>query len=191
MTMVSRRQLLSGVPALLIAGVAAAAASAPREVIASYSDEDIVKIKRLTLPRVLVYDAHARLIDRNHWPSELVSIRKQAGEAFCCISDKPAPPGSTEPPPDCKIVVYGEDIHEHFAGLRDADGAPVVYETLPPHRYLVVDYYADWCAPCIPVRRSLQAFIASPAGEDYVALVVDFSQLPRAQKQARERKAGS
>ncbi|MFZ5544220.1 MAG: hypothetical protein ACOZJZ_11740 [Pseudomonadota bacterium] len=134
-------------------------------------------IKGLTFPRVHLYDRAGKLVDRQAWPKELEALKKNAGDAFCCVSDKPAPPGSLGPPPDCKRIVYGENVLEHFVGLRDLAGRPITYAGLPAHRYLVVEYYADWCSPCIPARRALEAFLESPAAKGYVALAVDFSSL--------------
>lgn len=178
----SRRNFLIALPGLVLASTASAANQ--REFAGSYSDAQLVAVKRLTLPRVHLYDKRGRLIERAKWPAALDTVKKNAGEAFCCVSDKPAPPGHVGPPPDCKIIVYGADVSEHFDGLRTTAGTPIRYQDLPPHKYLIVDYFADWCAPCIPARRALEAFLVTPAGTDYIVLVVDFSRLPKAREAA-------
>jgi hypothetical protein len=146
-------------------------------IVGSYDLPRMKSIKPLTFPRVHLYSASGKLIDRTHWPRELATLKAEAGDAFCCISDKPAPPGWLGPPPDCKVVVYGEHIGEHFDGLRDARGQVIRYGGLPSHERLIVEYYASWCAPCLPARRALEAFLRTPASKGYVALVVDFTKL--------------
>jgi hypothetical protein len=152
-------------------------AAKANEIVGAYDIDRMKAIKGLTFPRVHLYDAKGKLIDRKLWPREFKSVKDHAGQAFCCVSDKPSPPGSLGPPPDCKIVVYGENVLEHFDGLHDGSGQAVRYQTLPRHRYLVVEYYADWCPPCQPARRALQGFLATPESHGYLALVVDFSKM--------------
>lgn len=170
--------------AALLFGTSALADSG-RAVQGTYSDSQLLAVKRLTLPRIHLYDQSGRLIERGNWPAELDNIRRQAGEAFCCVSDKPRPSGSSGPPPDCKLIVYGADVHEHFIELRTALGTPISYENLPPHKYLIVDYFADWCAPCIPTRHALDEFLKTKEGAEYSLVVIDFSRLPKVQELAR------
>jgi thiol-disulfide isomerase/thioredoxin len=73
--------------------------------------------------------------------------------------------------------VYGEKVEEHFVGLKASDGRPINYAELPAHKLLIVEYYASWCAPCIPARKALQAYLGTPAAQDTIALVVDFTNL--------------
>lgn len=171
---IGRRTLLS--TPLLLVGLDAFAAA--RNVITgSYELAQMKAMKGLTFPRVHLYDGAGKLIDRESWPREFADVKDHAGQAFCCVSDQPSPPGSLGPPPDCKRVVYGENVVEHFGGLRDSSGNVIKYQSLPRHKYLVVEYFADWCAPCQPARKALREFLATPAARGYVALVVDFSRL--------------
>jgi thiol-disulfide isomerase/thioredoxin len=146
-------------------------------VVGSHDVDQMKSMKGLTFPRVLLYNSEGALIDRKLWPSGFQGVKDHAGQAFCCVSDKPSPPGSLGPPPDCKVVTYGENVREHFTGLLDSAGREIKYERLPEHRYFVVEYFADWCAPCHPARRALQEFMSSHAAKGYLALVVDFSKL--------------
>ena len=172
--MIQRRHTLY-LPLVLLPGVAAAAAKPM--IIGAYGVPQMKAMKGLTFPRVLVYGSNGKLIDRESWPTALAELKQAAGDAFCCVSDKPSPPGWKGPPPDCKIVVYGEKIEEHFVGLKSSDGSSIKYTELPPHKYLIVEYFASWCAPCIPARKRLQEYLATPAARDTVALVVDFTKL--------------
>jgi hypothetical protein len=169
-----RRHTLA-LPLVLLPGLASAAARPM--LIGAYDLPQMKAMKGLTFPRVLVYGSGGNLIERDSWPSALADLKQAAGDAFCCVSDKPSPPGWNGPPPDCKIVVYGENVEEHFVKLKASDGRPIKYAELPPHKHLIVEYYASWCAPCLPARKALQAYLATPSARDTVALVVDFTKL--------------
>ena len=169
-----RRHTLA-LPLMLLPGMTSAAARPM--LVGAYDVPQMKAMKGLTFPRVLVYGYDGKLIERDLWPSALAEIKQAAGDAFCCVSDKPSPPGWNGPPPDCKIVVYGEKVEEHFGGLKASDGSLIEYSALPPHKHLIVEYYASWCAPCLPARKALQTFLATPAAKDTVALVVDFTKL--------------
>ena len=169
-----RRRTLA-LPLALLPGMTAA--SARPMLVGTYDLQQMKGMKGLTFPRVLVYNSAGKLIERDSWPAALAALKQAAGDAFCCVSDKPSPPGWKGPPPDCKVIVYGEKVEEHFVGLKALSGGPITYSELPAHQYLIVEYYASWCAPCIPARKELQAFLATPASTDVVALVVDFTKL--------------
>jgi thiol-disulfide isomerase/thioredoxin len=126
---------------------------------------------------VLVYDRAGVLVDRKRWPSALSEVKEGAGDAFCCVSEEPPKSGMAGPPPDCKVLTYGADIDEHFRGLHDEAHRPLLRSQLPPHKYLIVEYYASWCSPCILARRTLDRFMRSVKSGGYVSLVVDFSAL--------------
>jgi hypothetical protein len=168
---------------------APSAGSKDRRIAGTYSDEQLAGTKSLTLPRVFLYDSSGTLIAQEHWPTELKDFKKHAGDAFCCVSDTPAPPGSSGPPPDCKVIVYGTDVRESFKGLLDPSGRAIAYESLPKHKYLLVEYYATWCAPCIVGRKSLEAFFSSASqAKDYLWVSIDMSRLPEARNAAKQAK---
>ena len=146
-------------------------------VFGTYPLEKMRTIPHLTFPRVLLYGSTGALIDKKRWPRTLSALNSSSGDAFCCISEAPSAPGTSGPPADCKVIVYGEDIGEHFQGLIGADKRPLTRAQLPPHKYLIVEYYAAWCAPCLDSRKALDAFMASPQSEGYASLIVDFSAL--------------
>ena len=142
----------------------------------TYSLERIFKIKNLTFPRVLVYDQEGTLIEKSKWPSELKEIANNAGDAFCCVSDGESFSG--EPPKDCKKIIYGENIESHFNGLvTSSTGEAIHLENLPKSKYLIVEYYAEWCTPCHGARKSLERFLKSESSEKYTALVIDFTKM--------------
>ena len=174
------RRLLLLLP-LALAGSRLSAKPKPAAlIVGSYDLPRMKAIKGLTFPRILLYDHLGALIPRDHWPKELDALRNAAGDAFCCVSDQPTPPGWEGPPPDCEIVVYGENIDEHFVGLKDANKRSIRRSDLPSHRYLIVEYYASWCGPCLPAREALEAFLATPKAAVYQAVVVDFTRLAEA-----------
>lgn len=171
------RRLLLLLPLALSSSRLTAKLKSASLIVGSYDLARMKSIKGLTFPRILLYDHLGALIPRDQWPRELDALRNAAGDAFCCVSEKPAPPGWEGPPPDCEIVVYGENIDEHFVGLKDAKQRPLQRADLPTHRYLIVEYYASWCGPCLPARKALERFLISPEAAAYQALVVDFSRL--------------
>jgi hypothetical protein len=176
--------LLFGAP--LCAQAARNVRSMDRHIDGTYSDQDLANTKTLTLPRVFLYDGNGALIAQQHWPAELQGFKEHAGDAFCCVSDKPSPPGSSGPPPDCKKIVYGADVRENFKGLIKPSGQPVSYDRLPKHRYLLVEYYASWCQPCVSGRRALEKFFSSGGpSRDYLWVSIDMSRLPEAREAAQ------
>ena len=173
--MITRRDVLLA-PLLLVAPVLARAKESA-VVVGTYPLEKMRSIRHLTFPRVLVYTANGALIDKRRWPKGLEAIKVSAGDAFCCVSDGSADPNASGPPANCKTIVYGENINEHFQGLIDVSKRPLTRGQLPAHKYLIVEYYASWCAPCLDSRKALEAFMASPRSQGYASLIVDFSGL--------------
>jgi hypothetical protein len=173
--MTTRRELfvlpvLVALPSLSLAGPSSI-------VVGTFPLEKMRSIPHLTFPRVLLYDQAGKRMDKAMWPGVLSEVRASAGDAFCCVSDGPPQPEGAGPPPDCKAIVYGEDINEHFKGLIDSAKRPLTRGQLPPHKFLIVGYYASWCSPCLSSRKALEEFMASPKSRGYASLVVDFSAL--------------
>jgi hypothetical protein len=167
-------------------------AAGNRRIAGTYSDRQLAGTKVLTLPRTFLYDRHGALIAQESWPAELKGLQKHAGDAFCCVSEIPAPPGSSGPPPGCKVVVYGTGVRENFKGLLNPSGRAIGYETLPKHKYLLVEYYATWCEPCVVGRKALDAFFdSSQRSQDYVWVSIDMSRLPEAREAAERAKPGA
>ena len=173
--MTTRRELfvlplLMSLPPLCLAGRSSI-------VVGTYPLDEMRSIPHLTFPRVLLYNQAGKRIDKAEWPGDLSAVRTIAGDAFCCVSDGPPQPEGAGPPPDCKTIVYGADINEHFRGLIDSAKRPLTRAQLPPHQFLIIDYFASWCSPCLASRKALEKFMASTKSHGYVALVVDFSAL--------------
>jgi len=156
---------------------------------AHYPDERLAQLKSFTLPRTFLYNPKGELITQTAWPANLLKVKEFAGDAFCCVSDKPAPAGSLGPPPDCKIIVYGEDVSENFNGLIGPDSKPITYANLPKSKFLLAEYFASWCPPCIPGQRNLEAlFNNERVASEYTWLSIDMTRLIEAQKAARTKK---
>lgn len=184
-------------PALVLALIGAplsvrpvrSASPSDRHIVGTYSDQRLSRIKSLTLPRIFLYNRHGSLITQERWPSELQGFRAHAGEAFCCVSDTPPPPGGSGPPPDCKIMVYGTDVRGNFEDLFNSSSQAIRYHSLPKHKYLLVEYYATWCQPCVAGRKVLEAFFnSSSKAKDYLWVSIDMSRLPELQDAARASK---
>ncbi len=181
----NRRTLLAAATAL---ACLPAVAAAQNRMSGHYTDRTLAVINGFTLPRTCLYDAKGGLVPRADWPNELSKVKDEAGDAFCCVSDKPAPPGSLAPPPDCKIVVYGTDVRENFIGLLGPTGKPIAYDGLPRSRFLLVEYFATWCPPCVVGRRKLEQLFSSPnESKDYPWVSIDLTRMLEAQKPAKPR----
>jgi len=181
--------VLALVGAPLSVQAARSASPSDRHIAGTYSDPRLAGFKSLTLPRVFLYDRHGALVPQEHWPAELQGFREHAGDAFCCVSDTPPPPGSSGPPPDCKVIVYGTDVRGNFEGLLNSSSQAIRYHSLPKHKYLLVEYYATWCQPCVTGRKALETFFnSSSQAKDYLWVSIDMSRLPELQNAARASK---
>lgn len=150
-----------------------------------YSDAQLAAVKGMTLPRTFLYSKENRLIPKEDWPAELAEVKKNGGDAYCCVSESDAPAKSDGPPENCVKIVYGTDIAENFKGLLKANGSPLTMQTLPPHKWLLVEYFATWCPPCVEERKALSAFFnSSKNASDYIWLSIDMSQMIDAKKKA-------
>jgi hypothetical protein len=166
--------------ALILAMLASGGAASQAPLTGHYADETLRALKHFTLPRIFVYDSRDRLIPQERWPSELRAVKALAGEAYCCVSQQPSAPDGG-PPADCVKIPYGTDMHENFAGLKASDGTPIEPARLPPHRWLLVEYHADWCAPCRLEEQALRDFFTDSARRrGFVWLRIDVTRLAEA-----------
>lgn len=185
-------RILTGVSAIALVLLptaildAAEKGSPEPSLVGTYPDEQLAGIGSFTLPRTVLYDGSGELIPQEEWPVELEAVQSHAGDAYCCVSETPLPPGHEGPPPDCEKIVYGTDVLENFEGLLDPAGHPIAYDGLPPHDYLLVEYYATWCPPCVAERKALEAFFGNAAhAGDYLWVAIDVTRLPEAKEAAK------
>ena len=151
-----------------------------------FRKERMASLERFTLPRTFLYDSMGVLVERERWPDEFVDVKRDAGDAFCCVSDSPPVPGSSGWPPDCKIITYGQDVHENFNGLLDSSDQPIQYGSIPQSKFLLVEYFALWCPPCLTERRALDAlFRDEEVAKKIVWLSIDMTGLIEAQSSAK------
>lgn len=183
MTRVSRRLfLLAG---LLMVAQASGSENKSEILSGHFTDEHLAGIKSMTLPRTFLYDQDNRLVPQEEWPPELNSLKENVGAAYCCVSDAPRSQEDEGPPKDCERLIYGKDIGENFGSLEDGSGNPIRLATMPRRKWLLVEYFATWCSPCLAERKSLATFFKTPASNDYVWLSIDISRLPEAQEAAK------
>jgi len=164
--------------------VTASAAAERSEVSGHFTDEHLATIKSMTLPRTFLYDAKNSLVHQEVWPSALAKLKANVGDAYCCVSDDSNPPDEKGPPKNCTKKVYGEDIAENFSGLVDGADKPISLSAVPRRKWLLVEYFADWCAPCLAERKALTAFFNTSASKDFVWLSIDLSRLVEVQERS-------
>lgn len=143
-----------------------------------YRDAQLGAITSFSLPRTFLYDASGKLLQPDAWPADLADVKKTLGDAYCCVDD-----GKDQ----CVPIPYGEQVGNNFDGLLDAAQKPITLAGLPKHRWLLVEYSANWCAPCVEERKALQRYFAtSKHAGDYVWLSIDMSRLIEAQEAAKK-----
>jgi len=104
------------------------------------------------------------------------------GDAFCCVSQGSVQTSATVPPVDCVKIIYGQSVSANFDGLLDAADDPIRLGDLRSHRYLIVEYAASWCAPCLIEGRSIERFFQNSANAaDYVWITIDMTRFIDAQ----------
>jgi hypothetical protein len=158
-------------------------ASEPREgtthLIGHYTDDTLANYGRLTLPRTFLYDSNSnnKLVPADRWPAELKNVRKNMGDAFCCVSEDTAQKSGSGPPVDCVKIIYGENVATSFDGLLDAADNLIRLDDLPSHKYLIVEYAAQWCAPCLIERKSIERFFKTSANAaNYAWITIDMTR---------------
>lgn len=159
--------------AILVGGTALAE---PVIVEAHYADARLAAFESFSLPRTFLYDRNGQLLAEHDWPAALASIKAQIANAECCVSEDEGP---------CVPKPFTPPLAEHFAGLLDRNSATLGQAQLPDKAWLLVQYHADWCAPCLQETAALQEhFAASSQSTDFVWLRIDMSRLPQAQEAA-------
>ena len=175
---------------LFIAAVGSSLASADGQVFhltGHYSDRRLANYGRLTLPRVFLYDSHNKLVPDERWPAELAGVRKQKGDAYCCVSESRDPNPGSEPPKNCKRIVYGTNVAADFKDLMNATEDAIRIGDLPAHKWMLVEYAAAWCPPCVIEGKALHKFFtAAKDGSDYVWVTVDMTRITAVQAANRK-----
>jgi hypothetical protein len=151
-------------------------------VMGHYTDSHLANYGRLTLPRTFLYNSKNQLVAATRWPRELKEVKRNMGDAFCCVSDDNSPRPANGPPADCVKIIYGENVSTNFDGLLDPSGNPIVLSKLPAHRYLLVEYAAKWCAPCVLEGKAIGRFFNTAAdASDYIWVTIDMTRIIDAQ----------
>jgi AhpC/TSA family len=151
-----------------------------------YSDADLVEgAAPKLLPMTFLYDASNNLVPIEQWSADLAGVKKHIGNGYCCVSDK-KPEKDNEPPADCIKAVFGTDIAANFKGLMDSVGNPLQMRDIPKHKWLLVVYAANWCAPCLKEAKALNEFFhESEHASDYVWLTLDVTRMLEAKAAAK------
>jgi hypothetical protein len=145
--------------------------------IGHYTDDILANYGRLTLPRTFLYNSRNKLVPAERWPAELKEVRKNMGDAFCCVSEDTAQKPESGPPVDCVKIVYGKNVATNFDGLLDAADNPIRLDNLPSRKYLIVEYAAQWCAPCLIEGKSIERFFRTSANAaDYAWITIDMTR---------------
>jgi len=163
-----RRQVKRRLVAMLLAAVGvggagavpAAAATAAIEVVELHQSGDALratyaKDKTMNLPRLLLLDAKGQplLIE--------VGMRDGIGRrlAKALESGKPLPSAAT--------------LERVLSEVVDAGGKPVTAADLPRADGYVVDYWAQWCAPCRLLARDIEGQIKRWDGKHVVWIKIE------------------
>jgi thiol:disulfide interchange protein len=61
----------------------------------------------------------------------------------------------------------------------DSTGAKINLKAIPAHKWLVVEYAASWCAPCVVQEKQLSKVFASiKNASDYAWITIDMTRVP-------------
>ena len=139
-----------------------------------YSDKQLASLKNFSLPRTFLYNSSGALIPPERWPGGLAEIKRKVGNAECCTSDKPGP---------CVPKPFTPAETDHFKGLMNSDNAPLARSQVPTHRWLLVQYEASWCAPCVQEAKALEQYFATTSNSgEFVWISIDMARLAEVQE---------
>lgn len=164
---------------LAFASLAANAVDSPvMHIVGHYSDEQLSQVHTLILPRIFLYDANNHLMPDNKWPLELAGFhRHKFDDEHCCLAYYKTPGGG--PPPECAQWMNYDSKGANLAGLMDTNGTKIDLKAIPTHKWLIVDYGANWCAACVVQDKQLAQILASEKhASDYVWITVDMTRVP-------------
>jgi hypothetical protein len=140
-----------------------------------YTDQQLAEVRILILPRVFLYDAKNHLVPDEQWPLELADVVKHKGDGRCCLSYVKNTTGG--PPPECAKPLFGDE-GVNWESLTDENGAKIDLQKAPPHRWLIVEFSATWCAPCVAQEKLLdKVFASTKKTSDYEWLTVDMTRI--------------
>ena len=134
------------------------------------SDESLratyAKGKRMLLPRLLLLNAQGRAL--------LVEVGARGG-----VGERLAAALAKQKPLDTPI-----SLDLALTEVVNSDGKPVVAADLPKADGYVVDYWAQWCAPCRELARDVESQLKRWQGKHVVWLKIesDPEKLPEKNK---------
>jgi hypothetical protein len=161
---------------LAFASVRAYSGDAPVfHIVGHYSDRQLEQVRVLVLPRIFLYDETNHLVPDEQWPVELADVKKHKGDGRCCLSYTKSTGGG--PPLECANPLFGNE-GANLSGLQDETGTTINFQTTPPHKWLIVEYAATWCAPCVVQERQLKNALASVnKATDYAWITIDMTRI--------------
>jgi hypothetical protein len=147
-----------------------------------YPDKRLEEVHTLILPRIFLYDAKNHLVPTSQWPAELASFSKHKfDDEHCCLAYYKVPGGGR--PPECATWMNYDSEGANWVGLIDASGKKIDPKAFPHHKWLIVEYGAAWCGPCVAEEKQLRAMFSSIANaSDYAWLTIDMTRVPDVKK---------
>jgi thiol:disulfide interchange protein len=60
----------------------------------------------------------------------------------------------------------------------DVKGRAIELKTAPPHKWLIVEYAASWCTPCVAQEKQLNHALASARNVlDYAWITIEMTRI--------------
>jgi hypothetical protein len=169
----------------VLASLGAYSADSPFvHIMGHYADKQLNEVHTLILPRIFLYDANDHLVPEEQWPADLADVNKHKDDGRCCLSYSKSTSGG--PPPECVNRVYG-NAGPNWSGLMDAKGRTIELQAAPPHKWLIVEYAATWCAPCVVQEKQLNRALASAMNaSDYAWITIDMTRITAVKDAAKK-----